>query len=889
MKNILILFLISFSFSLSAQTVSDIKVTYSKKDARLEQVFRDLEVQYGVRFSYATAAIESKIVDADFEDESIQDVLDYLLQEESMDYKIVANNILLRKSKSYKEVDDDKYKTTLHIKGKITNNHDTNQALDYASISISNSSIGTYSDQEGRFDIEIPYQYIGEDIVIRYLGFEDEVYKISELKNEYIIVAMEDGEYSFDEVMIVNKEKPLKLGNTNNSIKLNKTQIASSTSGVMGADIGRQIQLLPGIAAQDDDCAAIKIRGSNSDETLMVLDGMPIYNANHYYGIFSGVNTAYIDSVHLFKNTYPLQYGGKTAGLVELFSDYVQPTSVEGNLYLDFLTASGDLRIPISDKSHFSLAGRSTFKEVNNQQFNTISTPLQENLQVETFSQKIEDNITDPSFTFYDVNAKYMYRINKNDFFSINFYRSSDNVNNTYKSTIQDKNENELNLTATNSQSWSNTAASMMFSKNITSRFRLNTTAYLTQYTNEEINNIKLNKKYKSGVFPPVNNPLMAILGSEQKNELMDLSVDSHLDFKHGHNTIKLGATVIHHDIEYAFNENNKDKLSGKDSFYEITGYGSYDFQLWDKVKLSSGLRVTNFTNLDATKLSPRILLQYQSSEKFTLKSSFNIENQVIRELSYEYRGEPMYLWVTAGQNDIPVLSSQNIMIGSTLKLSPLTIDIEVYQKNMKGHIEYVLPNPGEASNNADQNRVYTLFEGNGRTKGIDIILSTGFKKYDTYLSYTLSECNQQFEEIFNNKFFPSENDRTHQLKWVNTLTTGNFTWGLNGIYISGRPYTDVSTVGVSGDIRILDPKIRLRRLKAYHRIDFSTAYMFNIGNLKASLTASVFNLMNTKNVKYIQSVSTQVNANNKSENIIIGNESELLNRTFNLGLQIGF
>ena len=207
----------------------------------------------------------------------------------------------------------------------------------------------------------------------------------------------------------------------------------------------------------------------------------------------------------------------------------------------------------------------------------------------------------------------------------------------------------------------------------------------------------------------------------------------------------------------------------------------------------------------------------------------------------------------------------------------------------MTGVLEYLIPNPAEASNNANQNRDYQLFNGNGLTRGIDVIISSGYKNYDTYLSYTLSKSEEQYQEIYKNRFFASENDRTHQFKWVNTLSTGNFTFGLNAIYVSGRPYTDINNVGTNGDVRDLDPKIRLRRLKAYHRIDLSSGYNFRLGRFDASLTATIFNLMNTKNVKYIQSVSTQLNANQKVENMIIGNESELLYRTFILGLNVSF
>lgn len=890
MRYILFLFLSFFAFQLSAQEVSDIMVTYAKKDASLEQIFSDLESQYGIRFSYATTAIEDKIMDAEFENESIEDVLDYLLADELMEYKIVSNNVLVRKSDSFEELKSDDYNSSLHIKGKITNSHDTKEGLDYATITVSNTSIGTYSDSEGRFDIEIPEGHLNENIIIHYLGYEDEVYKISELDDEFIMVALKDGQFSIDEIMIVNKEKPLRFGDINNSIQLNGSQISSSTSGLMGNDIGRQIQLLPGIAAHDDDSAAIKIRGSNSDETLMILDGMPIYNANHYYGIFSGVNTAYIDSVNIFKNSYPLQYGGKTAGLVELFSNNAQPTKTKANLNLDFLTASGDIHTPISKNSFISVAGRSTINKVNNKQFNTIKTPTQINPQVQSFSEKVADRKNDPSFTFYDLNAKYQYRSSNNDVFSINLFRSADNVSNSYQTSIIDNGNNEVNLNAKDNQSWSNTAASLIYSKSLSSDFKLNSTAYLTHYSNEEITEFKLDKKFKKGgPFQPINDTLIIDIGSEQKNKLMDVSIDSHLDYKYGNQSIKLGISGINHEMDYQFADNNNDKLIGKENFLELSGYVGHNIQLLDKLYLNSGLRATYFTNIKEIQYSPRFLLNYQASDRLSFKASYSIENQVIRQFDYEYRGEPKELWVSSGLNEIPVLRSQNFMIGSTLKMKYFSIDVELYQKDMKGLLEYLIPNPAESSNNAEQIRDYKLFKGDGQMRGIDIILSSGFKNYDTYLSYTLSKSEQRFKEIFNNQFFASENDRPHQFKWVNTLTTGNFTWGLNSIYVSGRPYTDIRNISTNGDIRNIDPDNRIRRVKPYRRVDISAAYAFKIGNFDASLTATVFNLMNTKNLKYIQSVSTDTNAGQTEQNIIIGNESELLNRTFNLGFRVGF
>ncbi|MEM9548481.1 MAG: carboxypeptidase-like regulatory domain-containing protein [Bacteroidota bacterium] len=889
MRLALLLFFSFFTGLVSAQRDMDIKVTYANQDASLEEIFNDLEQQYGIRFSYATSSIRHKTMNAAFENESITRVLDYLLANESMEYKIVANNVLLKKTETYSSNEDDSYKSSLHIKGKITNSNEDKEALGFATISISNSSVGTYSDEEGRFDIEIPEKYKNENVVIHYIGFEDEVYKISELKDEFLLVSLKNGPVSIDEITIVNREKPLKIGGNNGGIQLNKTQIGSTTSGLMGKDIARQIQLLPGIAAHEDNSAAIKIRGSNEDETLMVLDGMPIYNANHYYGIFSSLNAEYIDSVNIYKNTYPLHYGGKTAGLVELFSENSQPEKVEGNVAIDLMTATAEMRIPLSVHSNLSFAGRSTIREVNNQQFNTATNPFQTDALVQNFSQMVNDQKNDPDFTFYDFNAKYQYRNQKDDVFSLNFYRSADDVNNNFRTAIRDVNDNELKLIGTDTESWSNTAASMLFSKNISTGSRWNSTVFFTQYSNEEVNDLKLDKKRKKGGPMPQGLPDMADLSSDQTNELMDFGIDSHLDFRLGPGMAKIGMMTTYHDIEYEFSDNRKSKLAGSDEFYEIAGYAGYDFRLGRSIDVSTGLRSTYFTNLRATKFSPRILVNYLASDQIAFKSSFNIENQVIRQFDFEYRGEPMALWVSSGGNDIPVLRSHNYMVGTTVKLNRFAVDVELYQKNINGQLEYLLPNLGESSNTNEQIREYKLFRGDGLVRGIDVILSSGYKNYDTYISYTLSKSQQRFKEIFQNNYFSSENDRTHQLKWVNTLTTGNFTWGLNGIYVSGRPYTEIRNFEAQQDPRDLDPDKRLKRLPAYHRIDVSAAYSFSIGSYKASLFASVFNLLNTENVQYIQAVATDFNSDNKIQNIVVGNESALLNRTLNLGFQIGF
>jgi hypothetical protein len=124
----------------------------------------------------------------------------------------------------------------------------------------------------------------------------------------------------------------------------------------------------------------------------------------------------------------------------------------------------------------------------------------------------------------------------------------------------------------------------------------------------------------------------------------------------------------------------------------------------------------------------------------------------------------------------------------------------------------------------------------------------------------------------------------------LNGLTpTGQWTFDANGIFSSGRPYTNAEKEDNNGDIRDAKPDERLRRLPPYFRIDFGCNRIINIGNQKLTLYFSVFNLLNNQNVKYIQSVNTEIISNQIAINTVIDSESSLLDRTINIGAKFEF
>lgn len=52
-------------------------------------------------------------------------------------------------------------------------------------------------------------------------------------------------------------------------------------------DVLKVIQLLPGVQSGTEGSSGIYVRGGGPDQNLILLDGVPVYNASHLFGFFS--------------------------------------------------------------------------------------------------------------------------------------------------------------------------------------------------------------------------------------------------------------------------------------------------------------------------------------------------------------------------------------------------------------------------------------------------------------------------------------------------------------------------------------------------------------------------------------------------------------------------
>ena len=891
-RSLIILITLCWLSSFAQKAIDpSMSLSYSVNDESLTKVLEDLNHEYGLQFSYATQSINDITLSADVEDLSLHDALQSIFVENDIEYRIIDQTILLRlklTEEFYKE------STEFILSGQVVDKTNK-EALEYVAISIPNTSIATMTDVYGKFVMEIPSTYIGDTIHFSLLGYAPQNILMRKNEEKSVVLELNPSPILIDEITLVYRQHPIELNLISHSLDLNSKQLGNLSNMQTGGDISRQIQMMAGVSAHDDVSSDIKIRGSNGDETLIILDGIPLYNSGHYYGIFSSINSSYVDDIQLYKNAFPIDYGGRTGGLVEIRSDNSIPSRLHGELDLNILASSAMLEIPLGRSSKIEFGGRTTISDLTNSSFfkfgNSVDLENASHDNHENLSRRILLN-TDPTFNFHDFNAKWLFSPSINHEFQFNLYQSSDEFDNTYENSFMGRrNQIKFNFkeSFSNLESWDNLGMNLVHRWRI-ANVDLVSSAYLSKYNNQALFDFSLLRTSDS------EGDKMMGLRNSQYNEITDKSfeIKASAELNKRGNRITGGINIIQHKVDFNFEEESNSVLEGNNDAIEFSQFLSYLLPVKNQLFLDIGLRGTYYSMTSKYYVSPRASLSYLVQDNLSFKTSLSRNHQFLRELSHENRlSQNIQFWVLADDHILPVSSSTNYMFGSTFKTNFADFDLEFFHKSTSGVAEHALVKPGiNEDSPPGNNKEYRIFTGNGKSFGLDLMVSKSVRNYQGLLAYTLSETTNSFESIAHGEAFHSQNHSTHQLKMINEFKLGKFDLGISFIYASGRPYTDLAKILAQTDIRDVSPQDRLAYLPDYNRIDLSAAYNFKLGPMGAKIGVSLINAMDNENVKYLQYIYSLPTNNQSGQgfiNNILGSQTPLLSRTFNVNFNVKF
>ncbi len=174
---------------------------------------------------------------------------------------------------------------------------------------------GAATDFSGIFKLELPATC--DTLCFAYIGFRRICMAVSDLRNTNFEVVLMDQTRLLNEVFIRANDP---ISDKFSVVKLEKLQIYLNP--VAAGDPLKAITALPA-STNADETADPALRGSASDRSRVVLNGVPIRSPVRNgqvngLGNFSLFNTEMIQKLYVYASNPPLTFGNSSAGLVEV-------------------------------------------------------------------------------------------------------------------------------------------------------------------------------------------------------------------------------------------------------------------------------------------------------------------------------------------------------------------------------------------------------------------------------------------------------------------------------------------------------------------------------------------------------------------------------------------
>lgn len=590
-------------------------------------------------------------------------------------------------------------------------------------------------------------------------------------------------------------------------------------------DIIRTLHTQAGVVEGTEGIAGMYVDGGNPDENLYILDNIPLFQANHFGGLFSPFNADIIDKAQFYKTGFPAKYDGRLSSFMDVRLQQPVGNGHHGSARLGLTSGAFNISGPIGGKTSYLFGIRRSWYDV-------LTIPV---LAIVNSANK--DQKTQLHYYFTDINAKIYHKFSSKLSGFVGAYYGNDllNAGNKENYTYHDRewfDSSKINL------NWGNLIVHAGLNYKINSSLCSNFTVAYNRYFS--------NVKSQSEEWEEINDKMRKNQSEiKNTNDINNIIAKADFQFIPNNNIrIEFGAGYTYHSFlpnrlskKYIFNEQVTEIRNEMDAIGSNEGnfYFDFNWRINDQFRLETGLHGSIFNIRDKTNkgLSPRFSVVYRPSSNFSVKAAYSHTVQYIHQLSRSYLSLPTDQWIPI-TGDFKPENADKIAAGLYWKSDndAYEISLEGYLKNMKNLIDY-----------KDEYYLYPSLEmwsgqltsGSGRAKGIDITFEKKAGKVTGKLSYSLAWSDRLFKDKNGGKRFPSRFDNRHTIKllvnWdINDKVSLNAAWvGHSGNRFTLLPQS-FATPDFDGHSVWIDWGVPLKnglnnyQLPFYHRLDLSCA-----------------------------------------------------------------
>lgn len=682
---------------------------------------------------------------------------------------------------------------------------------------------GTTTNEYGFFSLTLSSDTV--DLTVSFVGYAAFTKQIF-LKSDLKLNIQLDPSIQLAEVVIMDKKSDEMVKSTQMSIiEMPINQIKSLPVLLGEADVLKSLQLMPGVQSGSEGSSGLYVRGGGPDQNLILLDGVPVYNASHLFGFFSVFNTDAISSVKLIKGGFPARYGGRLSSVIDIRMKEGNLKEFHGEGSIGNVSSKFTFEGPIvKDKSSFIMSARRTYIDV-------LAAPI---IQAVNSASGGGGKLR-AGYYFYDANAKVNYKFSDKDRIYASFYAGRDKA---YTKTKQSYVYNDT----TNYEEqgfellWGNVTGALRWNHVFTNKLFSNVTAVYSKY-----------------LFDTRNKYVQDRGGIKQNEFLFDYisgieNIGGTIDFDYSpvpKHSIKFGTNYLYHTFSpgvstYQITEEgtsiSQDFGNNKIYASEFYGYAEDSWDLSGLIKLNFGGHYSGFyvQNRFYNSFQPRVSMRVLLNEKMSIKAAYSHMSQYIHLLTNATIGLPTDLWLPSTDSVRPEISKQAALGFAYNINNNWDLSIEGYYKTMDNLIEY---KEGASFFQLSQNWESKLEIGSGYSYGAEVLLRKNFGKLTGWIGYTLSWSWREFENINFGEAFPYKYDRRHDASLVLMYELNDkIDFGLSWVYGTGNAVTlGVARYnGLFGDSwngGSYYPEIEYYngrnsyRTPAYHRLDVSANF----------------------------------------------------------------
>ncbi len=721
----------------------------------------------------------------------------------------------------------------------------TNEPVPGVKINVDNPRMSTATDVNGNFSITLP---VGEQLVhFSYLGYEDYARKIKMVSNGNANFLLFEKSIKIKEVVITAERAEFNVTGTQMSLlRLNAKAIREMPVSFGETDILKSMALLPGIQTAGEFGSGFNVRGGGTDQNLILIEDVPIFNPSHLFGLNSIINPDNVSSVTLLKGGIPAKYGERASSVMDIRLNKDLSDKIKAKGGIGLLNSRLSVQIPIfGNKANLIIGARSSYSNWLLHQVPNL-------------------DLMNSSASFYDMNALLAVNLNSKNKITVFGYYSND----------------KFAFNKITDYEYGNILGSLRWTHLFNTRFSSSLLMGYSQY-NYRVNELDTSQRrnaYQINLRTRYNSLKWNFTWLPNDKHSIDFGINSILYGIMPGNKLPYGSE----SLIMPFSVQSQKGL-------EMAVYVSDNFDILPDLNAELGLRFVHYLSLGPglelnflpglprslesisdsshfgnnqlihkySGIEPRLAFRYNLNEVSSIKMSYTHIDQFINLISNNSVMAPTDTWTLSNANIKPLICNQ-FAIGyfRNFAQNSYEVSIESYYKALRNVIEY----KNGAQILLNDHIETDLLNARGFGYGIELYLKKNTGVVTGWISYTFSRSWLQTsgstpdQMINNNKYYPSNFDRPHNLV-INSNYHISRRWRLSGtfMYNTGRPVTYPELrYSFNGHYLVYYSERNKYRLPDYNRLDLAITYDENLRlkkMWKGSWTLSVINVYARKNV----------------------------------------